>query len=581
MRAAAFRAPCVASAAARREDAAPRRAPRAARDTVPRPAADASSSAAFPAAARRARLICLASRDDTASAPRRWSRGAGGSEADAEVLEVTRKRGDCYGCGVALQTDFPSVSGYVPPAEYATKAHHRQLDGMMLCARCSDLSHGRMVNAVAGQGGARLQTGLITPAQLREQLCAIREKKALVVKVVDATDFHGSFLNRVRDVVGGNPILLVLTKVDLLPKDTDLASLEDWVYHEVVTIRRLTLAGVACVSSRKNVGVKKAVGAMFAERKGRDVYVLGAANVGKSTFIRAALKAMREEGNFGVPAKRLPTASAMPGTTLGVIPLRAFEGKGVLYDTPGVFLHHRLNSILSGEDIKRFGLGASLVRFEPRPRVGDETEDRADGFEGLSLLWGPLLRVDVVDASRNARLVFFGPKGMRVTVVETASLPDAEALESRANAERERRRAVRPALAGASSDEGGAESVSEKTAAPSAAAAAAAGRAASAAMEDEMLRVPHSNVGVLSGDRFGGEGDDDDAFIQRVVREVSVASEASDEDAELALRDLSVSGMNGWLRVTRSSRKGACSMRVRVLGPRGLEVFDREPMPVT
>ena len=579
MRAAAFRAPCVASAAARREDAAPRRAPRAARDTVPRPAADASS-AAFPAAARRARLICLASRDDTASAPRRWSRGAGGSEADAEVLEVTRKRGDCYGCGVALQTDFPSVSGYVPKDEYATKAHHRQLDGMMLCARCSDLSHGRMVNAVAGQGGARLQTGLITPAQLREQLCAIREKKALVVKVVDATDFHGSFLNRVRDVVGGNPILLVLTKVDLLPKDTDLAALEDWVYHEVVTIRRLTLAGVACVSSRKNVGVKKAVGAMFAERKGRDVYVLGAANVGKSTFIRAALKAMREEGNFGVPNKRLPTASAMPGTTLGVIPLRAFEGKGVLYDTPGVFLHHRLNSILSGHDIKRFGLGASLKRFEPRPRVGDETEDRACGFEGLSLLWGPLLRVDVVDASRDARLVFFGPKGMRVTVVETASLPDARALEMKADAERERRRAARAALEEDAEGGGGAESSSN--AAPLAAAAAAAGRAASAAMEDEMLRVPSSSVGVVSGDGFEDpEGDDDDAFIQRLVREVSVATEASDEDAGLALRDLSVSGMNGWLRVTRSSRRGACSMRVRVLGPRGLEVFDREPMPVT
>ena len=38
----------------------------------------------------------------------------------------------------------------------------------------------------------------------------------------------------------------------------------------------------------------------------------------------------------------------MPGTTLGVIPLNAFENKGVLYDTPGVFLHHRLNSILGG-----------------------------------------------------------------------------------------------------------------------------------------------------------------------------------------------------------------------------------------
>ena len=592
MHATAFRAPYVASAAPRRDDAAPCRAPRAARDGVPRPAADSSSSAAFPAAARRARLICLASRDDTASAPRRWSRGEGGARADAEVLEVTRKRGDCYGCGVALQTDLPSVSGYVPPAEYATKAHHRQLDGMMLCARCSELSHGRMVNAVAGQGGARLQTGLITPAQLREQLSAIREKKALVVKVVDATDFHGSFLNKVRDVVGGNPILLVLTKVDLLPNDTNLEALREWVTHEAVTVRRLTLAGVVCVSARKGLGVKTAVGAMFAERKGRDVYVLGAANVGKSTFIRAALKAMREEGNFGVPAKRLPTASAMPGTTLGVIPLRAFEGKGALYDTPGVFLHHRLNSILSGDDLKRFGLGGSLRRFEPKPRVGDETEDRANGFAGLSLLWGPLLRVDVVAATPDAGLVFFGPKGMRVTVVETESLPDARVLDARASAERERSRAsARREAADADAD----ADVSRRVAAPSAAAAADAGRAASAAMEDEMLRVP-TFEDVCSDDSESDAAtsfltDDDDAsFIQRLVREVSVEDEdedsaldSDDSDSARALRDVSVSGMNGWVRVTRvgNSRGDACAMRMRVLGPRGLEVFDREPMPVT
>ena len=592
MHATAFRAPYVASAAPRRDDAAPCRAPRAARDGVPRPAADSSSSAAFPAAARRARLICLASRDDTASAPRRWSRGEGGARADAEVLEVTRKRGDCYGCGVALQTDLPSVSGYVPPAEYATKAHHRQLDGMMLCARCSELSHGRMVNAVAGQGGARLQTGLITPAQLREQLSAIREKKALVVKVVDATDFHGSFLNKVRDVVGGNPILLVLTKVDLLPNDTNLEALREWVTHEAVTVRRLTLAGVVCVSARKGLGVKTAVGAMFAERKGRDVYVLGAANVGKSTFIRAALKAMREEGNFGVPAKRLPTASAMPGTTLGVIPLRAFEGKGALYDTPGVFLHHRLNSILSGDDLKRFGLGGSLRRFEPKPRVGDETEDRANGFAGLSLLWGPLLRVDVVAATPDAGLVFFGPKGMRVTVVETESLPDARVLDARASAERERSRAsARREAAAADAD----ADVSRRVAAPSAAAAADAGRAASAAMEDEMLRVP-TFEDVCSDDSESDAAtsfltDDDDAsFIQRLVREVSVEDEdedsaldSDDSDSARALRDVSVSGMNGWVRVTRvgNSRGDACAMRMRVLGPRGLEVFDREPMPVT
>ena len=80
-------------------------------------------------------------------------------------------------------------------------------------------------------------------------------------------------------------------------------------------------------------------------------------------------------------------------------------------------------------------------------------------------------------------------------------------------------------------------------------------------------------------------GDDDASFIQRLVREVSVEDSAAslDSDSVRALRDVSVSGMNGWVRVTRvgHSRGDACAMRVRVLGPRGLEVFDREPMPVT
>ena len=243
---------------------------------------------------------------------------------DDDASDVRRLRGNCYGCGVALQTERADVSGYVDPDEYETKRVHKQLFGMMLCARCGDLSNGAMVNAVAGQGGARMSQGLLTPSQLREQLTHIRDKKVLVVKVVDVTDFHGSFLNRVRDVVGANPILLVLTKCDLLPNGTDLALLKEWARREVEVKRRLTLAGIECVSGRKGDGVDKSVTAMFAERKGRDVYVIGSANVGKSTFIRAALKSMRELGNFGVPAKRLPTASAMPGTTLGIIQLRAF-----------------------------------------------------------------------------------------------------------------------------------------------------------------------------------------------------------------------------------------------------------------
>ena len=105
-------------------------------------------------------------------------------------------QGNCYGCGVSLQTKDDTIAGYVDPKEYATKATHKQFN-MMICARCAQLSNGKFVNAVEGQGGLKAAPGLITPKQLRDQLKTIRERKALVVKVVDVTDFHGSFLKKV------------------------------------------------------------------------------------------------------------------------------------------------------------------------------------------------------------------------------------------------------------------------------------------------------------------------------------------------------------------------------------------------
>ena len=330
-------------------------------------------------------------------------------------------QGNCYGCGVQLQIIDESIAGYVDPDEYQTKAVvHRQFNGM-LCARCAALSNGRFVNAVEGQGGIKAAPGLITPKQLRDSLKEIRERKTLVVKVVDVTDFHGSFLKKVRDVVGGNPILLVVTKVDLLSPETNYDDLLRWVEDESAA-RRLTLAGVALVSSKKGFGMRDAVLQMMRERNGRDVYVMGAANVGKSTFIRAAMDELRSAGNYFAPAKRLPVASAMPGTTLGVIPLKAFEGKGVLFDTPGVFLHHRLNSLLGPEDLSIMRLGNTLKKFVPKKPECAEPPG-FDSFQGYSLCWGSFLRIDILACPPNTAFSFYGPKTLRVDIMKTSDVP--------------------------------------------------------------------------------------------------------------------------------------------------------------
>ena len=56
---------------------------------------------------------------------------------------------------------------------------------------------------------------LISPDQLRAQLKGLSEQRILAVLMVDLLDCSGSFLTRVRDLIGRNPVFLVGTKVRL------------------------------------------------------------------------------------------------------------------------------------------------------------------------------------------------------------------------------------------------------------------------------------------------------------------------------------------------------------------------------
>ena len=71
--------------------------------------------------------------------------------------------------------------------------------------------------------------------------------------------------------------------------------------------------------------------------QGRDVYVVGAANVGKSAFVRSLMQEMGTMSSRHYDAaaaehrRRLPVESPMPGTTLGPIALHAFASGGTLF----------------------------------------------------------------------------------------------------------------------------------------------------------------------------------------------------------------------------------------------------------
>ena len=343
-----------------------------------------------------------------------------------KASKANKFRIGCYGCGADLQTTNPAAAGYVEPERYELKAVHRQLK-LLLCRRCRALTHGEILPAVA-EGRLRpvvpaaaatsvedaaipfagagddannpAGMGVTTPEQLRAELAPLRAQKVLAVLLVDVTDVTGSFLPRVRDLIGGNPIVLIGTKVDLLPQGTNAASVLAWLFERLSP--RLNVIDTHLISARTGAGVETAAQAILRERKGRDTFILGAANVGKSLFVGSFL-----EQALGGRGKRLPISSATPGTTLKLIGVDCFEGGSMLFDTPGLHLPHRLSAHLLPEE-----LGAIL----PRGRINPYTPPPPEGpLTGTTYFWGGLVRVDVVSAPLCARLSFVSAYSLRVS----------------------------------------------------------------------------------------------------------------------------------------------------------------------
>ncbi|KAK9034664.1 hypothetical protein V6N11_050821 [Hibiscus sabdariffa] len=337
-----------------------------------------------------------------------------------KVLKVNSATACCYGCGAPLQTSELDAPGYVDKDTYELKKKHHQLR-TILCGRCKLLSHGHMITAVGGNGGYSGGKQFVSADELREKLSHLRHEKALIVKLVDIVDFNGSFLSRVRDIAGANPIILVVTKVDLLPKGTDFNCVGDWVV-EATTKKKLNVLSVHLTSSKSLVGIVGVASEIQKEKKGRDVYILGSANVGKSAFISALLKMMAQRDPAAAAAQKYkPIQSAVPGTTLGPIQIDAFLGGGKLYDTPGVHLHHRQAAVVHSEDLPILAPQSRLRGqiFPVASKNGMAGTFNTNGLNGFSIFWGGLVRIDVLKVLPETCLTFYGPKRLPIHAVPT------------------------------------------------------------------------------------------------------------------------------------------------------------------
>lgn len=273
---------------------------------------------------------------------------------------------NCIGCGAVIQTENPKEVGYAPASSLEKET--------VICQRCFRLKNYNEIQPVS-----------LTDDDFLRILNGLGEQNGLIVKIVDIFDFNGSWLPGLHRFVGKNPVLLVANKADLLPKSVKPKKVINWLKREAKNLG-LQPIDVMLVSAHKGMGMREVVDAIENYREGKNVFVVGCTNVGKSTFINRIIKQATGEGN-------VITTSHFPGTTLDMIEIPLDDGAS-LFDTPGIINHHQMAHHIDNSELKYI-----TPKKEIKPKVYQQNA-------GQTLYIGALARFDFIKGERSAFTVY-------------------------------------------------------------------------------------------------------------------------------------------------------------------------------
>jgi hypothetical protein len=233
----------------------------------------------------------------------------------------------------------------------------------VICKRCHGLQNFGTVDESLRPGWTK--EPLISQEKFLELLRPIREKPAVIIALVDLFDFSGSVLPELDSIAGDNPVILAANKADLLPSKMGKVRAETWVRSELEYLGIKSLANIGgavqLVSCKTGVGLDALLdkARRLADEIDGDIYIVGAANAGKSTLLNHILRSSkkgdkevgkRRAGNSS-SRKGAVTTSPIPGTTLRFIKVDLGGGRS-LYDTPGLLVPGTLTQLLTAEELK-------------------------------------------------------------------------------------------------------------------------------------------------------------------------------------------------------------------------------------
>jgi ribosome biogenesis GTPase A len=301
-------------------------------------------------------------------------------------------------------------------------------NAVCICQRCYKLQQYGKVEPSLLPGWSESEA--LTPKRFVDLLSVVKEKKAVVLCILDIFDLRGSLLQDLRSIAGKNPVVFAVNKVDLLPKDASLHRVKSWVYaeirhtfgfktpkelginpsyhprspkeenhkgrddgegdvnelmkmlrgdgegkstephwkkkkndplHDADLLRLHDVHLVSCVNKRGVDELMHSVKSLAAEH-GNTVYIMGSANVGKSSFVNMLLEqkySLHKGGKASSFAKDRSrrdgtpkaTVSPIPGTTLDFLKIKMHNGLTFI-DTPGLINNYQMTSRLTADELK-------------------------------------------------------------------------------------------------------------------------------------------------------------------------------------------------------------------------------------
>lgn len=183
----------------------------------------------------------------------------------------------CSGCGIELQYKEPKQVGFFPK-QLLNNIHDLKDLKRLRCERCFQMT----------------QYGKISDTKMpyqeyEKRVMELRSKDMLMIQLVDILDISGSLLPKARHVFGNKPVMLVVNKGDLVPTKSGIRRLMRRIKQEAKEAGIDNLISIYLISAMKRIGMKEIVEDVAKYRQGRDICVVGAANVGKSTFLNSFL----------------------------------------------------------------------------------------------------------------------------------------------------------------------------------------------------------------------------------------------------------------------------------------------------